>query len=310
MAYTFAQTKAGYAKLWDSAKLTHPAQAKAIAQKLLIPENRAKLQAVQNATGVPWFMVGVMLFRESDLNFNTYLGNGQPLNRRTTVVPIGRGPFNSFLEGAVDAIKLEGIDGITDWTIEKILYWIERFNGQGYFSHGNSPYVWSWTNLYTAGKFVADHVYDPNFVDPQGGCAAVLMALFEIDPSLTPPRIAAEPQEKPKMADAIPATTPTTTVPTLPHGIDLHQIAASLGTVIGFLPMAANFFPPLKPVVPFIPLIKGVLDMAAELQDKAHDPQAIVDVIVKHLGDIKTQVQALHTQVQSQVQGGSTTTGG
>jgi lysozyme family protein len=310
MAYSFEQTKAGYAKLWDKAKISHPAQAEQWARKLLEPKNRSILEQVQNATGVPWYMVGVMLYRESSLNFGTYLGNGQSLSRRTTVVPIGRGPFNTFLDGAVDALAFEGMVGIKDWTIEKILYWIERFNGQGYFSHGNSPYVWSWTDQYTSGKFVADHVYDPNFVDPQGGCAAILKSLFEIDPSLMPKRIAGpQPQEAPPVATA-PTTTAPTTVPALPHGIDLHQIAASLGTVIGFLPMAANFFPPLKPVVPFIPLIKGVLDMAAELQDKSHDPQAIVDVIVKHLGDIKTQVEALHTQVQAQVQGGATTTGG
>jgi lysozyme family protein len=297
--YTFEQTKEGYANLWDKAKIKpeHNADAMKWAKRAL--DNEAIFQQVETATGVPWYMVAVILFRESGMDLNTYLGNGQSLHRVTTVVPAGRGPFSTFVEGAIDAIKLEGMYHIGPWTLELILYWLERFNGQGYFGHGNSPYLWSWTDQYRAGKFVADHVYDANFVDPQGGCVAVLKALFEIDPTLMPPRIA---QEK-KMPD-----TTVTTVPA-PH-FDLHQVTSTINSIIGFLPAAAAFFPPLKPIVPFIPLIKGALEMAAELQDKGHDPQAIVDVIVKHLGDIKAQVEALHAQVQAQVQGGSTTTGG
>jgi hypothetical protein len=36
-------------------------------------------------------------------------------------------------------------------------------NGFGYRAHGiNSPYLWSYSNQYHAGKFVSDGVYSPN----------------------------------------------------------------------------------------------------------------------------------------------------
>ena len=48
----------------------------------------------------------------------------------------------------------------------------------GYYSCGiNSPYLWSYFNHYTKGKFVADHKYDPNAVSKQCGTAVMLKAL-------------------------------------------------------------------------------------------------------------------------------------
>lgn len=295
--YTFEQTKAGYAKLWDEAKVSHPAQAKAQAQRILAKAAWDILKSVEEATGVPAAMVGVLLYRESDLNFNTYLGNGQSLRRKTTVVPLNRGPFDTFLAGAIDAIKLEGMDRVAPWTIELALYWIERFNGQGYFSHGNSPYVWAWTNLYTSGKFVRDHVFDPNFVDPQGGCAAILKALFEIEPSLTLPRIAGK-------ISTMPTTTPTMPVPAT-GGVDLVHITQLLETGVTFIPTIAMFFPPLRPVVPFLPLVKGGLKMLEELEAAPHDSSVIADIITKHLKNIVADVEAIKANP-----GGQNTTGG
>ncbi|WP_265440892.1 hypothetical protein [Bradyrhizobium sp. SEMIA] len=48
-----------------------------------------------------------------------------------------------------------------------------------------SPYVWSGTNQYRAGKYVRDGVYDPGKVDPQLGCAALMIALMELDPEIS-----------------------------------------------------------------------------------------------------------------------------
>jgi lysozyme family protein len=41
------------------------------------------------ATGVPWFVVAALHERESGADFATYLGNGEPLNRVTQLVPKG-----------------------------------------------------------------------------------------------------------------------------------------------------------------------------------------------------------------------------
>ena len=71
---------------------------------------------LESKTGVPWAMLAVIHRRESDANFNTYLGNGDPLSHRTVNVPAGRGPFlpNAFIAGGVDAIKVEGWSMIRD----------------------------------------------------------------------------------------------------------------------------------------------------------------------------------------------------
>jgi lysozyme family protein/peptidoglycan hydrolase-like protein with peptidoglycan-binding domain len=143
---------------------------------------------------VPWWFVGLCHYRESDLNFDTYLGNGQPLGMRTTIVPKGRGPFSgpdAFLDGAIDALRLEGFVGATDWSIARVLYRLEGFNGYGYHARGvNSPYLYGGSTCYgppraRGGKFIADHVFDASIVDTQLGTAVILKSLMALDPSIT-----------------------------------------------------------------------------------------------------------------------------
>jgi hypothetical protein len=47
-----------------------------------------------------------------------------------------------------------------------------------------SAYVWSGSDQYKAGKYVRDHVYDPNEVDVQVGCAPLLARMMALDPSI------------------------------------------------------------------------------------------------------------------------------
>lgn len=61
----------------------------------------------------------------------------------------------------------------------------EEYNGLGYAARGiASPYVWSGTDQYDAGKFVADHVFNPRRIDVQDGCAPILSLMMAIDPSI------------------------------------------------------------------------------------------------------------------------------
>lgn len=291
MAFTFDQVKKGYANLWDQAQVKSQFNSIAMQTAKRVMNHEDVFKQVEDATDVPWFMIGAWLYRESNIDLNTYLGNGQSLHRVTSEVPAGRGPFDSFLAGAVDAIKLEGLDklGKVRWTLEFCLYGTEKLNGFGYFTHGiNSPYLWSWTSLYTHGKFTSDHGFDPNFTDPQGGVAAILKALFEIDPTLMPPRVA---QGKPPM---------TTTTPAVPAQVDIASITKGLETVVGFLPLLTKIFPPLAPVAPFIPLIQGALKLIEELETSPHDPQSIADLITKHLQNIGADIQAIKAQMPSQ----------
>lgn len=140
---------------------------------------------IEKETGVTWPHLAVLHRRESDANFNTYLGNGDPLNRKTVHVPRGRGPFKSFLDGAIDALRLDGLSSVTDWRLEKILYYCEIFNGAGYNNMGMpSPYIWGGTNIQVPGKYVRDGVFDHHAMDTQPGCAPILWMIAKLDPSV------------------------------------------------------------------------------------------------------------------------------
>jgi len=146
---------------------------------------KATYQEVEAETEVPWPMIAVIHRRESNANFLTYLGNGQSLGQKTTITPIGRGPFyppNAFVDGAIDAITMEGWGSVIDWRIEKQLYYCLLFNGIGSEAWGvPSSYIWGGTNVQKPGKWIRDHVWDPNFIDPQPGCAPLLWSIAKMD---------------------------------------------------------------------------------------------------------------------------------
>jgi lysozyme family protein len=68
---------------------------------------------------------------------------------------------------------------VTDWSVPHMLFLLERYNGFGYRSRGvPTPYLWSLSNLYEKGKFVADGVFDPAAVSKQCGAAVMLKAVL------------------------------------------------------------------------------------------------------------------------------------
>jgi lysozyme family protein len=179
-----------YAKQWDT-MVIKPARAHefdALAKFAIDPNHKSRYQEIELATGVPWWLIAVLHRRESDADFNTYLGNGDRLSHATVNVPVGRGPFTgpkAFFDGAKDALHLDGLDAVRDWRIEKALYYCEIFNGTGYDRHGRpSPYVWGGTNIQVIGKYVRDGVWDSGVWDGQPGCAPILKTLGDLDPSI------------------------------------------------------------------------------------------------------------------------------
>lgn len=152
-------------------------------------EHKAIYQEVAEATGVQWYHIAVIHRRESDASFNTYLGNGEPLDRITRLVPKGRGPFpgsRGFFDGCVDALHIDGLDKVAPpWPLEKILYFCEVFNGAGYSMKGlPSPYNFGGTNIQKAGKYVADGRFDWSVWDTQPGCAGILWMIAHLDTSV------------------------------------------------------------------------------------------------------------------------------
>ena len=191
---SFPALKDDYQRNWDNLQIRPPRldEANKAASQLL--KGKDIYQQIEAKTGAKWFFIGLCHSRESNFNFKTYLGNGQPLSQVTTIVPIGRGPFtgpNAFVDGAVDALRLEGLVGASDWSIARILFRLEGFNGFGYHGFGvNSPYLYGGSTIYgppeaKGGKFVADHDFNPNVVDTQLGTAVILKALMALDPSIS-----------------------------------------------------------------------------------------------------------------------------
>lgn len=152
----------------------------AVANRLTAPAAKARYQAVEKRTGVPWWFIAVAHEREAGQNWNTQLGQGDPLNKKSIHVPKGRGPFlgdKAWEDGAVDALVncAPYASRNKDWSPGGALAMLEKYNGLGYANKGiPSPYVWAGTNQYVSGKYVADGKFDPNAVDKQLGCAGLL----------------------------------------------------------------------------------------------------------------------------------------
>jgi lysozyme family protein len=153
----------------------------------LIIKGEAQYKAVEAATGIPWFFIGALHMRESGCDFKGVLHNGEKIigtTRKTKLVPKGRGPFKTWVAAAIDALDMRNLRGIT-WAPARMGYESEGFNGWGYTGKGvNSPYVWAGSNWEQPGKYVADHVWDKDFDDPQIGTMTVLKRLSELRPDV------------------------------------------------------------------------------------------------------------------------------
>jgi lysozyme family protein len=173
------------AQRWAAAKLTRGPEMAPVAKRLVLA--KARYQAVEKTTGVPWFVIAVIHQRESSQNWNRSLAQGDPWNMVSTHVPKGRGPFNSWEAAAEDALRVchPYAAKWKDWSVGGTLTLLELYNGLGYFRKGRpSPYVWSGTDQYVKGKYVSDGVYDPETVDKQLGCAGLILAMKAIDPTI------------------------------------------------------------------------------------------------------------------------------
>jgi lysozyme family protein len=188
--------KASNARRWAAMKIpaTKGTTFKSVADRLSTPSAQARYKEVSAKTGVPWQVIAVIHEREASQRWDKQLGQGDPLNKKSTRVPKGRGPFSSWEDGAIDALVNCAPHAASnkDWSIGGTLTLLEKYNGLGYAAKGvPSPYIWAGTDQYKSGKYVADHVYDPNHVDTQLGCAGLLKFMGYKKDNVTPPIAAA-----------------------------------------------------------------------------------------------------------------------
>jgi len=180
----FATLKPKYESLFASAQVRTDRKPVVAWHVAMLKRGRARYEAVQAATGAPWWFVGIVHAMEAAFSFNGHLHNGDPLTARTVQVPRNRPPAwnppSDWLSSAVDAITFQGHANQQDWSLARALYRFEGYNGYGYYAKDiPSPYLWSFSNHYTKGKFVRDHQYDANFVSKQCGAAVMLRALID-----------------------------------------------------------------------------------------------------------------------------------
>ena len=175
-----------YRDLWKTCEI-RPTHAREVDQLVdRIVANKQRYKKAGGAHGVPWHVVGVIHMLEGSGNFHTHLHNGDPLTARTVNVPAGRPragrpPF-TWEASAADALVFDGLSRWTNWSVPGTLFVLERFNGFGYRRHDiaiPSPYLWSFSNHYTRGKFIRDRVFSPTAVSRQCGAAVLLRRMVE-----------------------------------------------------------------------------------------------------------------------------------
>lgn len=154
----------------------------------IIKTNRSRYDSVAQPLGIPWWFVAIIHGLECNFKFSRHLHNGDLLTERTTHVPANRPPSSvgnppfTWEVSAKDALTCEKFANLSDWSLPRVLYRWELYNGMGYRFKGiPSPYLWSFTDRYISGKYVADHKFDPNAVSKQIGAATVLKRLQERD---------------------------------------------------------------------------------------------------------------------------------
>lgn len=270
------------AERWKNCVVNQDRLAEVTSQARWIISNRARYEIVQRLTGVPWWFIGALHAREAPraTAFSCYLGNGEPLNRVTRLVPKGRGPFKTWEAGAVDALCMQKFNTVRDWSIEYVLYLAEEYNGFGYAAHGlPSPYVWGATNYQRAGKYVADGKFSANTWDKQIGVAAVLQVIMKLLGGALP-----------TVVNAIAGSTQNPNA-----GVTVAPVAAStnlLGAIIGALMAGIGGAGFGADGIHTITTVAGALVSVLSVINHLHLVNVSNSNTLTYIGDLLTQIAA------------------
>lgn len=153
-----------------------------------IVNNKYRYEKVAKALNpsLPYYVVGLIHNMEASFNWNSVLHNGEKIigtGKKTKLVPAGQGPFATWEEAAIDAMRGR-VSRSPGWDIPNILRFLEGYNGFGYrnkrlgpvpaYDNLYSPYLWSGTTVYLGGRYVSDGVFDIKSWSQQVGCASVM----------------------------------------------------------------------------------------------------------------------------------------
>ena len=176
-----------YQRLFDSCHV-RPSRANEVNRLVdRISRNRDRYHGVGAPLGIPWYVIGVIHAMEAGLDFKCHLHNGDPLTARTVKEPrnrpaAGQPPF-TWEDSATDALRSRKLHQVEDWSLPRTLYRLEGYNGFGYRrDHPEvlSPYLWSFSEHYTSGKYVGDHKFSATTPSDQCGAAVLLRRMAEV----------------------------------------------------------------------------------------------------------------------------------
>lgn len=182
-----------YQELWDSMVINKnkESEIKLVVDKIL--KNKERYLEIEKRTSCKWYIVAIIHYMECSLDFSKHLFNGDSLKDYTKRYPsgypknCGKPPFK-WEDSATESIRKQGLHSVPVWNIPICLAKLEAYNGMGYANKGlNTPYLWSYTNHYTKGKYKEvkqpngkyKSIYDPELVSKQLGCAALLKYLID-----------------------------------------------------------------------------------------------------------------------------------
>lgn len=142
--------------------------------------HKARYQRVAAKTGVPAELIAAIHYRESSMDFGTYLHQGDKLGKKAVHVPKNIPIFYDWEEAAVHALNMkkglrEGL-GMTEDTTDEVAMasYAEAYNGLGYSQRGvASPYVYAGTDQYSKGLYVSDGKYSKDAKDRRLGVFAL-----------------------------------------------------------------------------------------------------------------------------------------
>lgn len=184
-AARYERYKGTYAPLFDTCRVRPERVDKVEFYVSKILKYRPEYDELEKEICVPWYVIGVLHALEATFNFDTHLHNGDPLTARTVLIPKGRpekgSPPFEWTESAKDALGIKNYNNRTDWHLASTLFRIERYNGfrSRELHKINSPYLWSFSQHYTRGKYVRDNVWDEDAVSGQCGAAVILKVLTD-----------------------------------------------------------------------------------------------------------------------------------
>ncbi|RCJ20127.1 hypothetical protein A6S26_05245 [Nostoc sp. ATCC 43529] len=174
--------------------------------------NQPRYQTISAKTGVPWYVIAAIHYRECSYNFSQNIANGDSLQRKTVRVPAGRipgvAPPYTFEQAAIDALTSDNrFKGVNWGNIPDLCWFLESYNGLGYLFKGRpSPYLLAGSQHYDSGMYVADGRYSSGTKDGRTGTLPIIWSILNSKRTMAP-----ETQPTPTQAQIQSATPPQET---------------------------------------------------------------------------------------------------